>query len=486
LGARELPIPEHIDIYVLQEEVEPSEKTAMEAVVDFGQSELKRLEKEEHYVMEKYGPDSPVLMDIYDRIDELDPSTFEKRAGELLDGLGFDAFTMQKKTQDMSGGWRMRVALARALFVKPHLLLLDEPTNHLDLGACVWLENYLSSYPKILIVVSHSQDFLNGVCTNIMHLTPKKTLQYYGGNYDIFMRTKLENETNQMKQYEKQQEEIKHIKEFISSCGTYANLVKQAKSRQKILDKMEAEGLVQPVERERVVSIYFPSCGQLAPPVMAFHGVAFSYSGLKKDYLYKNLDFGIDLDSRVVLVGPNGAGKSTLLKLMVGDLNSSEGQIQRHGHLRIGRYNQHSNEQLDLEMTPIDFMRKEFDHLQLEIMEWRQRLGRFGISGNLQTKQMKTMSDGQKSMVVFCVIAQRSPHLLLFDEPTNHLDMESIDSLAEAINDFEGGLVLVSHDFRLLHQVAKEIWVCDNHSISKWKGSIMDYKKHLKKSMSIE
>jgi len=159
---------------------------------------------------------------------------------------------------------------------------------------------------------------------------------------------------------------------------------------------------------------------------------------------------------------------------------------QRHGHLRIGRYNQHSNEQLDLELSPIDYMRREFDHLGLEIMEWRQRLGRFGISGSLQTKAMKTMSDGQKSLVVFCVIAQRCPHLLLFDEPTNHLDMESIDSLAEAINEFEGGLVVVSHDFRLLQQVAKEIWVCDNHSITRWQSSIMDYKKHLKKTMSME
>jgi len=364
--------------------------------------------------------------------------------------------------------------------------LLDEPTNHLDLETCVWFEQYLKTYDKILVLVSHSQDFLNGVCTNIIHLTPKKSLMYYGGNYSTFCKTLEENERNQMKQYEKQQEEIKHIKEFIASCGTYANLVKQAKSRQKILDKMEADGLIQPVDRERCVTLYFPSCGQLAPPVLAFQGVAFSYSGQKKDYLYKNLDFGVDLDSRVVLVGPNGAGKSTLLKLMVGELQATEGQVQRHGHLRIGRYNQHSNEQLDLEMTPIDYMRREFDHLGLEIMEWRQRLGRFGISGSLQTKAMKTMSDGQKSLVVFCVIAQRCPHVLLFDEPTNHLDMESIDSLAEAINEFEGGLVVVSHDFRLLQQVAKEIWVCDNHSITRWQGSIMDYKKHLKSTMSIE
>jgi ATP-binding cassette subfamily F protein 2 len=485
LGARELPIPSHIDLYLLQEEVSPSDMTAMEAVVECGQNEVARLEREEHTALEMYGPDSPVLMDIYDRLDELDPSTFEKRAGELLHGLGFDSVMMKKKTRDMSGGWRMRVALARALFVMPHLLLLDEPTNHLDLSACVWLETYLAKYPKILVIVSHSQDFLNGVCTNIMHLTPDKALQYYGGNYDAFVRTKFENDTNQMKQYEKQQEEIKHIKDFIASCGTYANLVRQGKSRQKVLDKMEAEGLIRPVERERVVSLYFPSCGALAPPVLSFQNVTFSY-GASRDYLYRNLSFGVDLDSRIVLVGPNGAGKSTLLKLIVGELLPTDGMIQRHGHLRIARYHQHSSDQLDLSLTPIDYMRREFDYMGLEVVEWRQRLGRFGISGKLQTAPMKNMSDGQKSLVVFCTIAQRTPYLLLFDEPTNHLDMESIDSLAEAINEFDGGLVIVSHDFRLLQQVAKEIWVCDQRAITKWKGSILDYKKHLKQTMGIE
>jgi len=367
--------------------------------------------------------------------------------------------------------------------VRPSFLILDEPTNHLDLEACVWLEEYLKTYDRILLVVSHSQDFLNGVCTNIIHLTPKRVMQYYGGNYDTYVKTRQELETNQMKQYAKQQEEIKHIKEFIASCGTYANLVKQAKSRQKILDKMVADGLIEKVEQERGVNLSFPSCGPLTPPVLAFQNVAFAYSGRMEDVLYKGLEFGVDLDSRIALVGPNGAGKSTLLKLMCCEIMPTQGRVQRHNHLRIARYHQHSNDQMDDEMTPLEYIQSEFADKNWEVEQWRQQLGRFGVSGKAQTTKIAQLSDGQKSRIVFCWLAQKVPHLLLFDEPTNHLDIEAIDALADAIKAFEGGMVLVSHDFRLVEQVAKEIWVCDKRKISKWEGSIKGYKESLKKSM---
>lgn len=375
----------------------------------------------------------------------------------------------------------MRVSLARALLVSPALLLLDEPTNHLDIEACVWLEDYLSHYPHTLIVISHSQDFLNTVCTNIINLTHQK-LVYYGGNYDQFVKTKQDLEIDQMKRYSKQQEEIKDIKQFISSCGTYSNLVRQAKSRQKILDKMEADGLVEKVQEEKKFNFFFPDCGPLPPPVLQVTNVSFAYSGQKKDYLYDGLELSVDLDSRVALVGPNGAGKSTLLKLMVGDLEPTEGTIRRNPHLRIGRYYQHSVDQLDMDLTPLQFMRKTYEHLKQEEVAWRQTIGRFGISGFQQSTPIGQLSDGQKSRLVFCCMAMNSPHLLLLDEPTNHLDMECIDALAEAIQNFEGGMVLVSHDFRLIRQVAKEIWICDKKRVTPFKGDIQQYKKGIKRA----
>jgi ATP-binding cassette subfamily F protein 2 len=428
--------------------------------------------------MEEEGPDSEDLQLIYERLEALDPSQLETRAGELLHGLGFSKVQVSKKTKDLSGGWRMRVALARVLMVTPMLLLLDEPTNHLDIEACVWLETYLSNYPHTLVMVSHSQDFLNNVCTNIIHLRQQKFV-YYGGNYNAFVKTKADVEIDQMKRYHKQQEEIAHIKSFIASCGTYANKVSQGKSRQKVLDKMEAAGLVEKVQEDKVIAFNFPDCGPLPLPVLHIDEVSFSYSGKEDDFLYRNLDLSVHLDSRVALVGPNGAGKSTLLKLMCGDISATKGMVKRNPHLRIGRYYQHSIEQLDLLATPIQFMRTSFSHLDLEEEQWRAVIGRFGITGYAQTTPIGKLSDGQKSRIVFCCITLNTPHILLLDEPTNHLDMECIDALAAGINQFTGGLVLVSHDFRLISQVAKEVWLCDNKTVRPFKGNIQAYKKQI-------
>jgi len=482
LGEREAPIPDWVSIFLLEREVPPSDLTAVEAVISDVDTEIKRLEKEAEETAIKEGPDSERLMFLYECLDELDPDTMVPRAAEILHGLGFSKAMQQKKAKDFSGGWRMRIALARALFIKPMMLLLDEPTNHLDLEACVWLEDYLSKYDRILVLISHSQDFLNGVCTNIIHLNQKK-LTYYGGNYDQFVQTRAEKEEHQMKQYVREQEEIKHMKDYIARFGHgSAKLASQAQSKAKTLARMEEGGLTERVQRDKSVTFSFVDCGTLPPPVLVFNHVHFGYTEDPKNEIYTDLDFGIDLDSRVALVGPNGAGKSTLVKLMVGVLNSTKGMVRRHHKLRIAWYHQHLAELLDLTMAPLAYMMKIFPEV-LEEEAMRRVIGRFGITGKDQTTPMNILSDGLKSRVVFAQLAYQQPHLLLFDEPTNHLDMETIDALADAINNFNGGMVLVSHDFRLINQVAKEIWICEHRGVRKWPGNIQDYKEALRKKI---
>ncbi|KAL5007182.1 hypothetical protein ScPMuIL_015988 [Solemya velum] len=481
LDKKEVPIPEHIDIFQLRREMPPSEKSALQAVYEVDEERI-FLEHEAEILATKTDHEShDRLLDIYERLDDMDADKAEVRAGSILHGLGFTKEMMQTKVKHFSGGWRMRIALARALYIKPSLLLLDEPTNHLDLNACVWLEEELKLYKRILVVISHSQDFLNGVCTNILHFHQKQ-LKVYGGNFDAYVQTRMELEENQMKRFKWEQDQISHMKNYIARFGHgSAKLARQAQSKEKTLKKMVDGGLTEKVGADKVLTFYFPSCGKVPPPVIMVQHVSFRYND-EKPYIYKNLDFGVDLDTRVALVGPNGAGKSTLLKLIVGELVPSDGLIRRNSHLRIGRYHQHLQDILDLDVSAMDWMMKNFPAIK-EREEMRRIIGRYGLSGQQQVCPIRNLSDGQRCRVIFAWLAFQNPHLLLLDEPTNHLDIETIDSLAEAINEFDGGMILVSHDFRLISQVVDEIWVCENQTVTKYDGDIFKYKKQLTKEV---
>merc|ERR1712117_906267 len=446
LGNREVPIQDHIDIYYLAREIPASEKTALEAVMEADEERIKLEALAEMLALETDDASQEYLMQVYERLDDLGADTAESRAAHLLMGLQFTPAMQNKKCKDFSGGWRMRVALARALFLRPHL--------------------------------SHSQDFLNGVCTSIMHMDLRK-LKIYGGNYDQFIKTRSEQVEAQMKQYNWEQEQIAHMKEYIARFGHgSAKLARQAQSKEKTLAKMVADGLTQKVVADRSVSFCFYDCGKIPPPVIMVQNVSFRYNE-ETPWIYKNLEFGMDLDTRLALVGPNGAGKSTLLKLIYGTEVPTEGMVRRHNHLKLGLYHQHLHELLEMDLSPLDYMMKKFPEFK-ERDEMRKVIGRYGITGKAQTAPIKQLSDGQKCRVVFAWLSWQMPHMPLLDEPTNHLDMETIDALADAIKNYEGGVILVSHDFRLIDQVANDIWICENQKVTKWEGDILAYKNHLK------
>ncbi|KAJ8602225.1 hypothetical protein CTAYLR_003663 [Chrysophaeum taylorii] len=495
VGARAIPIPESLDVFHLQKEYPPADDTALEAVMKVDEERAK-VEREIDALNDAMGDDAMGAADdedaddladrltsLYERLDELDASTAETRASAILTGLGFSHKKQHQKTREFSGGWRMRVALARALFIQPELLLLDEPTNHLDMEAVVWLEDYLSKWSKMLFMVCHSQDFLNNVCTHVVHLDHHyKRLVYYKGNYDAFVQTRDEAITEQMKRWQAEQDDIKSMKEYVARFGHgTAKLARQGKSKEKLLNKKLASGLTDKPVVDEVVKFKFPDPGRLPPPVLQVNSLTFGYGDGPN--LYEDVDFGLDLDSRVALVGPNGAGKSTLVKIINGELVPRAGQVRPHSHLRMSKFTQHFEDILDYSMTPLDWLMARYPELTRE--EARKWLGRYGTSGSVQQQVISQLSEGQKAKVVFCNMAKENAHMLLLDEPTNALDMEMIDALAAAINSFRGGVVLVSHDMRLISQVAKEIWIIDK-GVRRYDGDIRDFKMDLRRQMQLD
>ncbi|KAL8578789.1 ATP-binding cassette sub- F member 3 [Nucella lapillus] len=338
----------------------------------------------------------------------------------------------------------------------------------LDMKAIIWLENYLQDWPKTILVVSHDRLFLNSVATDILHLHTMR-LDNYRGNYEIFHKTREEKLKNQMKEYEAQKQYRDHIQVFIDRFRFNANRASQVQSKLKQLEKLPE---LKPIEKETEVVLRFPEVDKLSPPILQLDEVTFYYSTDK--ILFTNVCLNANMESRICIVGENGAGKTTLLKLLLGVLDPVKGIRHVHRNLKIGYFTQHHIDQLEMGQCSVELLAERFPGKTTEM--YRSQLGSFGISGDFAIRPVSMLSGGQKSRVAFALMSMANPNFFILDEPTNHLDMETIEALGESLNKFQGGVVLVSHDERLIRKVCLELWVVDKGTVRSLEGGIDQYK----------
>jgi ATP-binding cassette subfamily F protein 3 len=412
------------------------------------------------------------LADIHMRLDEIGAAAAPARAAAILNGLGFDTAAQARPCGEFSGGWRMRVALAGTLFSDPDLLILDEPSNHLDLEAQLWLTEHLKRYRHTVLMVSHDRDLLNDVCDHIVHIDQQKLVSY-SGNYDTFERTRAERLENDAAQRAKNEARRKHMQAFVDRFRAKASKARQAQSRLKMIEKLGPIAAV-PVEEE--IRFAFPPPDQLASPIETIDQVSVGYG--EGPPVLRKLDLRLDMDDRIALLGQNGNGKSTFIRLLSDRLKPREGKIRRSGKLRFGYFSQDQEEELDYEGTPFEHMTRALGPATPE-HKVRAQLGRFGFSRERGDLKVGLMSGGEKTRLLLALATRNAPHLLLLDEPTNHLDMDARESLIEAINDFEGAVVLVSHDTHLVKMVADQLWLVAEGQVKPFEGDIDDYQTRL-------
>jgi ATP-binding cassette subfamily F protein 3 len=409
------------------------------------------------------------IAEIQVRLADIDAYSAEARAASILAGLGFDGEAQKRPAKSFSGGWRMRVALAAVLFSEPDLLLLDEPTNYLDLEGTLWLEDYIKRYPHTVIIISHDRDLLNSAVNSIVHLDQKK-LTFYRGPYDQFERQKAEAEELQMKARAKNEAARKHLQSFIDRFKAKATKAKQAQSRVKALERM---GTVAAVVHESVAGFTFPDPEkEAASPIVHIEKGAVGYEPGRP--ILRNLNLRIDTDDRIALLGSNGNGKSTFAKFISGRLKAEAGQVTLAPNLKIGFFAQHQLDDLVPEQSAVDHVRKLMP-LETEA-KVRSRVAQMGLPTEKMDTAAKDLSGGEKARLLMGLSAFHAPNLLILDEPTNHLDIDSRRSLIEALNDYTGAVILISHDRHLIEATVDRLWLVRDGTVKVFEGDLEEYR----------
>lgn len=410
------------------------------------------------------------IAEIHTRLSDINAYSAEARAGAILTGLGFSALEQEKPCSDFSGGWRMRVALGAMLFAKPDLLLLDEPTNYLDVEGAVWLEAHIRSYPGTAFIISHDRDFLNRAVTHIAHLRSKKLFAYSGG-YDSFQKQMREQQRLSMALRDKQEDERRRLEAFVTRFKAKASKAKQAQSRVKRLEKLKP---IATIIDDPIPPIDLPSPERsLSPPIVRFDNVTLGYEPGKP--ILKRLEQRIDPDDRIGILGKNGQGKSTFAKAIMGVLAPQDGFIRRHKKMKIGYFAQH-------EIDALNPNQSAYDHV-VELMpdateaQRRARLARFGLGAAKAETKAGDLSGGEKARLLFSLVSFSAPHLLVLDEPANHLDMDSRAELINALNSYDGAILIISHDRNLLESVVDRLWLVAEGTVTTFEGSLEDYRQ---------
>ena len=444
----------------VKQEAPSGSATLLETVLEGDQERLSLLAEIET-------ADPHHLAEIHERLLAIGADAAPARAATILAGLGFDAAAQARSVSEFSGGWRMRVALATALFANPDLLLLDEPTNHLDLEATLWLESWLAKFPGAAIVVSHDRGLLDRAVDAIAHLDRQK-ISLTPGGYDEFVRIRTEQAMQQSRAAERIAAQRAHMQSFVDRFRAKATKARQAQARIKALEKLPA---LETVVEDAPTRFAFPEPARLAPPILALDHVTVGYGGVP---VLSNIHLSVDMDDRIALLGANGNGKSTLAKLIAGRLDPISGDVRRSGKLKVGYFAQHQADELILDETPVAHMARALPRATPPVV--RAQLARFGLDADRAETPCGNLSGGEKARLLLALATRDAPQLLILDEPTNHLDIDAREALVRALSDYEGAVLLITHDPHLVELVADRLWLVADGTVRAYDGDLDDYR----------